>query len=157
MFTQAVIDAVLKEADAAGLKGASKITEALRKQLTETKRGDAAKVPDNRTKAYFAVGLAWYKGSRTVTTNAVEIVGLATMEALFRSLYEMIVEIAPDFPEDIADPATLEGQTNGVRANLTRKGEGHYQLTSQSKPMKYWLDVFVYNSQAAAEAKLASL
>lgn len=156
-FTQTTLDAVLAEADAAGLRGASKITEALRKQLTDIKRGDAAKVPDNRSKPYFAVGIVWLNGRRTVTTDAVEIVGLSMIGTLFHSLYDMALEANNDYPADIANPATLEAQTNGVRANLTRKGEGHYQLTSMAAPMKHWLDVFVYNTQTAAEGKLAAL
>lgn len=158
-FSQSTIDAVLAEADKAGIKGASKISEALRKQLTDAKRGNAALVPDNRTKTYYVVGVAWWHMRKAFIREVGEIVGLDSVGSLFMALYEYAFEAFPEFPNDIADPANLEGQTNGVRANLTRKGEGHFQLVAPPVDgvHKAWLDVFVYNTPAAAEAKLAEL
>lgn len=156
-FSNATLEALMAEADAAGIKGASKVAEAVRKQLTEIKRGDAAKVPDNRARTYYMVGVAWCEGHRLVTTDTCPIVGLSTMLPLFHSLYDQALHASPHFPVDIADPATLEEQNNSVRANLTRKGEGHFQLQSVSAPLKSWLDVFVYLTEQDANTKLEQL
>lgn len=155
VFSAATIKAVLADAENAGVKSPSSISQALRKQLVLMKLEDAASVPDNRTKTYYAVGVAWHH-MRNYAMEAATITGLDSAGPMFEFLYERAFEAFPDFPNDIVEP-NLDLQTNSVRANLSRKGEGHYQLPSKSNPLVSWLDIFVYTSATDAQTKLNNL
>lgn len=157
-FSQELIDKLMAEANARGLRGATAITTALRAQLTFIKRGDRATVPDNRTRTYFAVGSVIYQGLRRTVPEVADVVGLDGVSVLAQGLGEWGAEMFPGFPAVPA--ASMAAQLPACRVNLTRKGECHFQTilaVDEKNVGRVWVDLFVFNDAAAAARRLAEL
>jgi len=144
MFSQKLLDMVQEEASAAGLKGATAISLAMREALMSRKE----KVPDNRTKTYWIAGRVVDQGVSYPAPGIAACDGLAGASELASQLPSM-------FGCQHEAPATAwADQHNECRAGLTRRGYGHMQviLEKQGDLPLSWVDIWVYNDPEAAQA-----
>lgn len=161
MFSDALLDALLAEAQALGLQGATPITVALRNQLTQRKKHGAG-VTDERHRTYWLAGRVVDEGVSYPVPGVAEIQGLAMVAHL--GMEVLAVHFA-EFPSDrkwVMDD--IRNQDGAARVGLTRKGEGHYSVVLQligaapasGKPHT-WLDLWVFNDPDKAQVKADSL
>lgn len=142
-FSPATVAAVIAEAQALNLKGATAITVALRNQLAEMKA--SGKVPDNRTQTYWLAARVVRHGMSEPVEGVADVEGLAACNGIAADL------ICAYFDYDRAEaPADLvESQLKSARVNLSRKGEAHLQVMVEQG--QSWLDLYAFPTEAMAQ------
>jgi hypothetical protein len=144
MFSNELVDAICKEAETLGLRGATPITVALRTQLTQRKR------------TYWLAGRVVDAGVSYPVPGVAEITGLAQAGALGEELLR--AHHTSQYSWDV--PGHVLNQTPAARVNLTRKGEAHFSVVThalENGPPDSWLDLYVFNDPQRAEDFAAKL
>jgi hypothetical protein len=155
MFSNELVDAICKEAETLGLRGATPITVALRTQLTQRKRFGQG-VSDERHRTYWLAGRVVDAGVSYPVPGVAEITGLAQAGALGEELLR--AHHTSQYSWDV--PGHVLNQTPAARVNLTRKGEAHFSVVThalENGPPDSWLDLYVFNDPQRAEDFAAKL
>lgn len=150
MFSDDLLDAIVKEAEALDVRGATPITVLLRNQLT-TRKKHGAGVTDERHRIYWLAGRYVVLGRSIPVPGVAEITGLSAAAPMGLEVMRH-VGFAPD---ELPEPSYLEDQIPSARVSLTRKGSAHFSHVTAKDPRSEkpvsWLDLYAFNDPDAAQ------
>lgn len=152
MFSDDLLDAIVKEAEALDVRGATPITVLLRNQLT-TRKKHGAGVTDERHRTYWLAGRVVDAGVSYPVPGVAEITGLAMAGSLGTEVLK--AHYGQETVWGVG--AAIEEQTPAARVSLTRKGQAHFSRVISERPVgagvaaTSWLDLYVFNDPDAAQ------